>query len=71
MTAILKDQPPPVSSLRPLAPASLDRVVKKCLEKDPQRRERDIGNARRDLDLGDFDELAFAGSAPRLRRSEI
>ena len=34
--AILKDQPPPVSTLRPLAPASLDHVVGKCLEKDPE-----------------------------------
>jgi len=36
--AILKDEPPPVSTLRPLSPASLDRVVKKCLEKDPEAR---------------------------------
>ena len=36
--AILKDEPPPVSSLRPLAPASLDHVVVKCLEKDPDAR---------------------------------
>ena len=36
--AILKDEPPPVSSVRPLTPASLDRVVKKCLAKDPEAR---------------------------------
>jgi len=36
--AILKDEPPPVSSLRPLSPASLDRVVQKCLAKDPDAR---------------------------------
>jgi Tol biopolymer transport system component len=36
--AILKDEPPPISTLRPLSPASLDRVVKKCLEKDPYAR---------------------------------
>jgi len=36
--AILKDEPPPLSTLRPLSPASLDRVIKKCLEKDPEAR---------------------------------
>ena len=36
--AILKDEPPPVSAVRPLTPASLDRVVRKCLEKDPEAR---------------------------------
>ena len=36
--AILKDEPPAVSSVQPLAPASLDRVVRKCLEKDADNR---------------------------------
>jgi hypothetical protein len=36
--AILKDQPPPVSLVQPLAPKSLDRVVRRCLAKDPDDR---------------------------------
>ena len=36
--AILKDVPPPLSSRRPLIPAMLDRVVARCLEKDPDSR---------------------------------
>jgi eukaryotic-like serine/threonine-protein kinase len=36
--SILKDEPPPVSAVRSLTPASLDRVIKKCLEKDPEAR---------------------------------
>ena len=36
--AILRDDPPPVSTLRALSPPSLDRVVKKCLEKDSEAR---------------------------------
>ena len=36
--AILKDDPPPVSSLQPMAPPALDRVVKKCLAKEPEKR---------------------------------
>jgi len=36
--AILKDNPPPISSLQPLTPPALDRVVKRCLAKDPEDR---------------------------------
>jgi Tol biopolymer transport system component len=36
--AILTHEPPPISSLIPTAPASLDRVVQKCLSKDPDDR---------------------------------
>jgi serine/threonine protein kinase len=36
--AILKDQPPPPSSLRPELPPKLDDIVAQCLEKDPELR---------------------------------
>ena len=36
--AILKDAPRPVSALQPMSPLTLDRVVGKCLEKDPEGR---------------------------------
>jgi eukaryotic-like serine/threonine-protein kinase len=36
--AILKDDPPPISSLQPMTPPQLDRVVKKCLAKEPEER---------------------------------
>jgi Tol biopolymer transport system component/predicted Ser/Thr protein kinase len=36
--AILKDDPPPISSLQPMTPPALDRVVKRCLAKDPEDR---------------------------------
>ena len=36
--AILKDAPRPVSALQPMSPVTLDRVVGKCLEKDPEGR---------------------------------
>ena len=36
--AILKDDPPPMSSLQPMTPPALDRAVKKCLAKDPEER---------------------------------
>jgi hypothetical protein len=46
--AILVHDPPPVSSLAAASPASLDRIVKKCLAKDPDERwqsARDLASA--------------------------
>jgi Tol biopolymer transport system component len=45
--AILKDNPPPISSLRPMTPPALDRVVKRCLAKDPE----DRWQTARDLEM--------------------
>ena len=38
MAAIVHDEPPPVSSLRPALTAVLDRVVQRCLAKHPDNR---------------------------------
>jgi eukaryotic-like serine/threonine-protein kinase len=38
IVAILQINPPPISSLQPMTPPSLDRVVKKCLAKEPDDR---------------------------------
>jgi serine/threonine protein kinase len=53
--AILRDEPPPVSTLQPLAPPPLDRIVKKCLAKEPDRR----WQSARDL----HDELKWTAEA--------
>ena len=47
VTAILRDPPPPVTRLRAELPADLERIVSRCLEKDPDRRyqtSRDVFN---------------------------
>jgi Tol biopolymer transport system component len=36
--AILKDQPPPLSTVQPVTPAALDRTVRQCLAKEPDAR---------------------------------
>src|SRR5437899_5318035 len=36
--AILKDDPPPISTLQPMTPPALDRAVKKCLSKESEKR---------------------------------
>src|SRR6202790_1065308 len=35
---ILETDPPPMSSLQPMTPPALDRVVKRCLAKEPEKR---------------------------------
>ena len=38
LSAILKDDPPPLSTLQPLAPPALDFLVRTCMAKDPDAR---------------------------------
>jgi eukaryotic-like serine/threonine-protein kinase len=38
IASILKEQPRPIAELQPLAPPGLDRVVQRCLAKDPDDR---------------------------------
>ena len=38
MAKILESEPPSISSLQPMTPPALDRVVKKCLSKEPDQR---------------------------------
>jgi serine/threonine protein kinase/tetratricopeptide (TPR) repeat protein len=61
--AILREEPVPVSTLRDDLPASIDRLLRKCLEKDPERR---WGSAREVVhELERLrDEEAFAAGAP-------
>ncbi|MGH9897183.1 MAG: serine/threonine protein kinase, partial [bacterium] len=49
---ILEVEPPPLSSLQPsgtIFPPALDRVVKKCLAKDPERRWQSAGDLHDEL----------------------
>src|SRR5262245_7191715 len=68
MAAILEREPPPLSSVQPLAPPALDRIVTTCLAKDPDDRwqtardllreltwVRDGGSARHDATPGKTD----------------
>jgi predicted Ser/Thr protein kinase len=38
ISAIMSSDPPPMSSLQPMTPPALDRVVRRCLAKDPDER---------------------------------
>jgi len=49
MGAILKDEPPPMSTLQPLTPSALDRSVRTCLAKDPDNRWQTARDLHREL----------------------
>jgi Tol biopolymer transport system component/predicted Ser/Thr protein kinase len=49
IAAILDRDPPPMSAEQPLTPPLLDRVVKKCLAKNPERRWQAAGDLRDEL----------------------
>jgi serine/threonine protein kinase len=57
--AVLKDDPPPVSSTQPLAPPALDHVVHTCLAKEPEERWQHARDLVRELQW-----IAESGSAP-------
>ena len=49
IAAIMSSQPSLVSTLQPLAPPALDRLVNTCLEKDPDNRWQNAGDLLREL----------------------
>jgi serine/threonine-protein kinase len=58
ITAIMSFDPPPMSSFEPMSPPALDRVVRRCLSKDPDRRWQTAADLREELQW-----IAEAGDA--------
>jgi Tol biopolymer transport system component len=50
IAAILKEHPRPISEVRPLSPPALDRVVARCLQKDPDDRWQTARDLKSDLE---------------------
>ena len=50
IAAILEQQPPPISTLQPMAPAVFDRVIKKCLAKESDDRWQTARDLRDELE---------------------
>ena len=72
--AILKDEPPRVSTLQPLAPAALDRIVSTCLAKDPDERYQSARDLLRDLKWvasGSSDDAAPPTVTPPARSNRV
>jgi len=49
IAAIMSSEPRPISELQPMTPPLLDRVVKRCLEKDPEQRSQSAGDLAAEL----------------------
>ncbi len=49
ISAIMSFDPPPLSSLQPMTPLALDRVVKRCLAKEPDKRWQTASDLREEL----------------------
>ena len=49
IAAILEHDPPPMTSLQPMAPPALDHIVKRCLAKDPEERWQTASDLMREL----------------------
>ncbi len=50
IVAILEHEPPSITSLQPMSPPAIDRVVRQCLAKDPDERWQTAGDLRRELE---------------------
>jgi serine/threonine protein kinase/Tol biopolymer transport system component len=67
LIAAILEREPDWTVLAPTGPQSVQRLVKKCLEKDPRRRLRDIGDARIELE----DALAGTTRDDAVRRQPL
>ena len=77
ISAILRDDPQPISQIQPTSPQALDRVVRTCLAKDPEDRWQSAGDLKRELRwIGEGSQSgaaipAAAVPAPRRRGSGL
>ena len=64
IAAIMHDDPPPISTVQPMSPPALDRVVKTCLAKDPEDRWQTAHDVRQRAEV----DRARAAPRPESRR---
>ena len=74
ITSILRDTPPSLADVKPELPLEFARIVRRCLQKDPERRYQtavDLRNAldevKQESDSGTLSASAVVRSAPPLR----
>jgi serine/threonine protein kinase/Tol biopolymer transport system component len=49
ISSIMKEEPAPISTVSPMAPVALDRVVKRCIAKDPEERWQNAADLKSEL----------------------
>jgi serine/threonine protein kinase len=71
IAAILKDQPPPVTDVRPDLPREFSRIVRRALAKNPEQRYQTAKDLRNDLQTlkDDVTSGELSRPAPSARRS--
>jgi serine/threonine-protein kinase len=62
VSAILTEEPPPLSRSHGIVPGELQRIVQKCLEKDRERRYQSAADLKLDLERLNRDGASTAGS---------
>jgi eukaryotic-like serine/threonine-protein kinase len=72
ISAIMQSNPPPISSIQPVTPAALDRVVMTCLAKDPEDRWRSAGDVAKELKwIAEGSGAAASVPARRSKRRDL
>ncbi len=72
LSAILKDEPQPVSSLRQGIPLDLEKIIVRCLRKDPARRFQHLDDLKVALeDVRDESDSVRAGLQPALSHRRL
>jgi serine/threonine-protein kinase len=73
IAAILEHEPPPLTTVQPLRPLTLDRVVKTCLAKDPDSRWQSSADIARELKwMSESDGAQLPGTrAPATTRRAV
>jgi len=74
ISSIMKEEPSPISTLAPMSPPALDRVVKTCLAKDPEDRwqsAHDVGNELKWIAEGSQAGVPVKVSARRKSRERL
>src|SRR5262249_37734696 len=70
VSAILREEPPPLSTVAPLAPPALERVVRACLAKDPADRWQSAHAVASELKwIAEGSQAGLAAPAASRRRS--
>ena len=68
LAAVLREEPKPVSELVPDVPRDLDKLLARCLRKDPERRAKDMGDLK--LLLEEMKEEWSSGSFAAARPAD-
>ena len=71
MSAILNEEPPPVSQITPGVPPALQRVVQRCLEKTPEQRFHSASDLAFALEALSDSNISVSGSQPSSAKSKL